>query len=130
MTLIQQCSFVLLPFFLILLSSHLNRVNLTVSAYISVSRNLKNALLTLSRVYAYMTRELLTSHVTPQEMGKVWNFTRVTPLLHQVCAKHPISHIATLQQALNTPGACQAPHIHIANTLCRAQQLQVPVIHT
>ena len=60
--------------------------------------------LTLSWAYTYMSRKLHTCPVTPQEMGMVWNFTRATPLLHQVCAKHPTSHIATVQQVLNIPG--------------------------
>ena len=60
-------------------------------------------------------------------MGKVWNFTRATPLLHRVHAKLPTSHIATVQQALNTPSACQAPHTqtysqHIRPGACQAPQ--------
>ena len=58
--------------------------------------------LTLSWVHAYMSHKLHTCPITTQEMGKVWKFTRATPLLPQVRAKHPTSHIATVQQALNT----------------------------
>ena len=85
------------------------------------------------------------SHNSTQEIGKVWNFTWATPLLHQVRAKHPTLHIATVQQALNTPGACQPPHTHkpthmtrclsstyIANTYAKCSkhsQHRVPVKH-
>ena len=76
--------------------------------------------ITLSWVYAFKSRKIHTCPVTPQDMGKVWNFTRATPLLHQVRVKHPTSHIVTMQQALNT----NTTHKHITNTYD-----QVPVNH-
>ena len=69
-----------------------------------------------------MPHKLHACPVTPQEMGKVWNFTRATPLLHQVRAKHHTSHIAK-HQTYQVP-VKHSTHKHIANTYD-----QVPVKH-
>ena len=86
---------------------HMNQTDVTISLrpLVRASQFHIYILLTLSGVHAFMSRKLHTCPVTPQEMGKVWKFTKATPLLHQVRARNLTSHIATMLQALNTSTA-------------------------
>ena len=75
------------------------RVDKTDSLEILTARGCKyiSTWLTVLRVNAYMSHKYILSRNSIGN-GKGLEFYEATPLLHQVCAKHPTIHIPTHKQ--------------------------------